>query len=64
MTAHEFYLKCFKVDGEYPTLIDHQHNYLKKMIDAYDHAVKNGLEMMTMKLRGGKEKIVFVKRHT
>jgi hypothetical protein len=60
-TAHEFYLKYWKVDGEHPTLRDHEYDHMKKMIDAYDHALKNGLEMRLMKFRGGKEKIVFVK---
>ena len=61
MTAHEFYFKYWKIDGQLPTLRDAEHNYMKQMIDAYDHALKNGLEMRLMKFRGGKEKIVFVK---
>ena len=61
MTQHEFYLKYWRVEREAPTPRDADHYYMKEMLDAYDHAIKNGLEMRTLKLRGGKEQIVFVK---
>lgn len=61
MTPHEFYLKYWKVNGDAPTMRDMERYYFQEIVQAAEHARKNGLEMRLMKFRGGKEQIVFVK---
>jgi hypothetical protein len=61
MTAHEFFIKHCNIDGHPISKEWADRYYMKELLDKYDEAVKNGLELRLFKLRGGRSKIGFAK---
>lgn len=61
MTSYEFFMKHWNIDGEPISKEWAEQHYMKDMLDKYDHAMKNGLELRIFKLRNGRSAIGFSK---